>query len=496
MRTRRFNEPIEDAYAFRQAQTAANVDLWHRFGFSMIDYHVPVFGGGVWIHEFPFYQLLVYLIAPVSGGTEHAGRLVSIGAFALAMFAVFRISARAFSGGSVVAPIASAVAFTFVPINVFYFRAFLLDPLALACVLIAVLASVELSRRHSWVWFSVLGVGITASTLSKSSITFVYVFMIAILLLRASFTWRMRERLALYLFATGIAIANVTWVLYAGSMNENSNGMSWEMMQWWYFGSKFTDVGALTMVWSRIPDQLGYEICGVALFGAVVGILRSSRWRMPILGLSFGAIAYVPVFTNLNQVHDYYQLPLYPVVAIFFGAGAVVLLRLLNRRLIVFGMIIIVLICAQFVQNARRDLTIGYFGSGAVDYALIGIAKELNSHTPDSLLVVIGDGVDKNDPRLLYEAGRIGTSVPLWNAEAVHAAIQSAPARTVIVMGDPIHSATLSIRYQEASSAPPVFVLLGPSQSGALSQEIINRGYRLTYRSNTMIILRYGENLN
>jgi hypothetical protein len=494
MRLNRFFSPIEDAYAFRQTQTASNVELWYRYGFSFLDYHVPIFGGGVWIHEVPFYQLIVFLSAPFAGGIEQAGRLVSIAAFLISMIAISRISSRMFSRNSLAGLVTTLVVFSFVPINVFYYRAFLIDPFVIAISLIALLASVELARRYSPIWLGCLCLCLGVAALSKSSVIFVFSIMIGLLIFRAFRHWGRVTRLLFISYILALFATLLIWISYSGRANVESNGMSWGMMKWWYFGSSIYDPETISTVGGRLYSQLGFVVIGVAVCGVAACLLRKSPHRLPILGLAAGIVLYVPIFTNLNRVHDYYQLPLYPAVAFFAGAGAVALVGVNKKRHTAIMGVAVLLGCLYFVQHSRNELDITYFAPNAVDYNIIAVAGEIKSNTPDNPLVVIGENTDKNDPRLLYEADRVGSVIPLNFRGVVDTAVAAAPGRLVVLMGDWIHPRTLTARYEDAGSGAPVFVLLGNSPEYAeIQSELVIRGYRVTYSSPRMKILVWHE---
>ena len=94
LRLYRFNAPLLDQHAFRQTQTASEVWLWDVFGFTPFEYHVPVYGGGHWVLEFPWYQWIVYAFTAVFGFHEQFGRLVSILAFVACAYLLFQIGRR------------------------------------------------------------------------------------------------------------------------------------------------------------------------------------------------------------------------------------------------------------------------------------------------------------------------------------------------------------------------------------------------------------------
>ena len=203
------------------------------------------------------------------------------------------------------------------------------------------------------------------------------------------------------------------WTRHADSLNVPSNGMTFANMRWWYFGSTLLDGNLWHTVFNRFLDNLNFVgLLFVGLGLTAIATLRSGH-RLVMVALIASGFMSIAVFANLNRVHDYYQLPYYPTIALLGGLGVwsigSLALRISRERAI------------QLTAGILAGLAMGwtitlfhasYFADAAFDMASLGIATELAQHTPDKPLVYLADAADPNEPMVLYEARRLGWRVP------------------------------------------------------------------------------------
>ena len=413
LRFYRFNAPLLDQHAFRQTQTASEVWLWHRFGFSPFEYHVPMYGGGFWVLEFPWYQWIVYGLGLVFGLHEQLGRVVSIMAFVACAYLLFEIGKRLL--GSRAAAVAAVVFLAFMPATVFFYRAFLIDPTLIAVALLMFLAAIRLWERFSWTWTAVFVGSFFVPALGKANLIVVFSLPIIVLIVRALMARRLPWK-GLAVLTGGAVLSIVTlwlWTRHADSLNVPSNGMTFANMRWWYFGSTLLDGNLWHTVFNRFLDNLNFVgLLFVGLGLTAIATLRSGH-RLVMVALIASGFMSIAVFANLNRVHDYYQLPYYPTIALLGGLGVwsigSLALRISRERAI------------QLTAGILAGLAMGwtitlfhasYFADAAFDMASLGIATELAQHTPDKPLVYLADAADPNEPMVLYEARRLGWRVP------------------------------------------------------------------------------------
>jgi 4-amino-4-deoxy-L-arabinose transferase-like glycosyltransferase len=412
LRFYRFNAPLLDQHEFRQTQTASEVWLWHRFGFAAFEYHVPMYGGGFWVLEFPWYQYIVYALGLVFGLHEQLGRIVSILAFVACAYLLFEIGKRLL--GSRAAAVAAVVFLTFMPATVFFYRAFLIDPTLIAVGLLMFLAAIRLWERFSWTWTAVFVVAFFVTALGKANLIVVFSLPIIVLIVRALMARRLPWK-GFAVLAAGVVVSAITlwlWTRHADALNVPSNGQTFANMRWWYFGSTVFDANLWHTVFNRFLDNLnlvGLLFVGIGL--TAIATLRSGH-RLVIVALIASGLMSIAVFANLNRVHDYYQLPYYPTIALLGGLGVwsvgSLALRISRERAI------------QLTAGILAGLAMGwtitlfhssYFADAALDMATLGTATELAQHTPDQPLLYLADGADPNEPMVLYEARRLGWRV-------------------------------------------------------------------------------------
>ena len=427
MRFYRFSAPILDQYTFRQTQTASTVWLWERFGFDFFNYRVPMFGAGHWVLELPVYQGLVWLLSRPFGGIEAAGRLVSIGAF-VAVAVLIYLLVKEFVGSRSAAVFSVAV-FTFLPVNVFYYRAVIIDPLLIATTLLAMYAAVRLVRSFNWAWMAVLAVAVPISVLGKASIVLAVGLPIIVLGVRLLIARTTPTSGKLALVGIGVVTLALVfvWTRHADELNLASGALTFSNGGYWFFGSTFSDAELFRIIGQRFTDNLG--LLGVLLVGLGLASIPSvrTRFRLELAALVVGGFLSVGIFANLNRIHDYYQLPYYVTLSILAGMGLDMLYRALvgvsrplARQIAAGVLVALAVICSLATWNT-------YFAPTAVAYSMLGQALEMRAATPDERLLVVQDNGDKNEPMLWYEARRVGWRVPSNDEAQADRIVASAP---------------------------------------------------------------------
>ena len=466
LRFYRFNAPLLDQHAFRQTQTASEVWLWHRFGFSPFEYHVPMYGGGFWVLEFPWYQWIVYGLGLVFGLHEQLGRVVSIMAFVACAYLLFEIGKRLL--GSRAAAVAAVVFLAFMPATVFFYRAFLIDPTLIAVALLMFLAAIRLWERFSWTWTAVFVGAFFVTALGKANLIVVFSLPIIVLIVRALIARRLPWK-GLAVLTGGVVLTIVTlwlWTRHADSLNLPSNGMTFANMQGWYFGSTLLDANLWHTVFQRFLDNTGVIGMLFVGLGAVAIATVKTGHRLVLVALIASGFISVAIFANLNRVHDYYQLPYYPTIALLGGLGVwsigSLALRISRERAI---QLTAGLLAGLAITWTITLFSSSYFADAAVDVGSLGTALELSQNTPDRPLVYLAEGADANDPTILYEAKRLGWRVPTAD---------EAQARQRVAATSDLGA----IAVQKGPSGTPAWV--GPLAA--------SKGFHKTWDGNTFVI--------
>lgn len=411
LRTYRISAPLLDQHLFRQTQTASTVWLFDRFGYDPLNYRVPMFGAGNWVLEFPTYQSIVYGLTLVTGFHEWTGRVVSILCFVAAAWLLYLLVHKWV--GSTRAAVFAVVIFTFLPISVFYFRAFMIDPLAIALTLAALLAATHLFERWSWPIFGAYAAVLLLAALTKPTIVAALGIPLATLGLRTVLgaSTPLAGRLSLVGTWTVTAIVLGLWTRHSDSVNVASNGMSFSEMRDWYFGSTVRPE-----LWTTVGQRLLEQATILGLVVVALGLVAipsvRTRYRPELIGLVASAPISLAIFANLNIVHDYYQLPYVVTLAVLGGLGADAIMRWVARAVderaaLQAGAGLAVVLVGLWTLSLFQ----GYFGPNAVQVAIDDAATELAQNTPDERIVVVSPGADYNDPILFYQARRVGWRV-------------------------------------------------------------------------------------
>lgn len=404
----RLTAPLGDAHAFRQTQTASSVWLYHRLGFDLFDYHVPMFGGGYWILEFPFYQWIVFGLTEVFGHRETMGRLVSILAYVGTSALLYRITHRL--TGRRGAAVGALLFLSLLPITVYFQRAVMIDPLLIMMSLLVAYALLRLVEQFRWTWFAILAVAVVVTALGKANLLVVLMGLIVPLGLRVMLDRRtpLPGRIGLVVLPIVTGVLFKLWLNRADRINEASNGMTFASMRWWYLGTDFLDGALWRTVGQRVFDQLTLGGLLAVVAGMVaVGSVRT-RHRLELVAMFVGAVISIGIFKNLNGVHDYYQLPYYPILAVFGGLGLLSLHDGVARLSRSGAIRVMAAVAATLGIVWTLNLFNGYFGNNAVSTAWREAGAKLRAATPDEKLLIIQEGGDPNEPNLLYEARRIG----------------------------------------------------------------------------------------
>lgn len=323
----RLSTPLADWHSWRQADTAAvarnftieGIDLWHpRFDdLSSIPSGKPNLEGYRFV-EFPFQALMIAAAAKVAPDFPLIvwGRLFSIG-FSLLSLVLLYLLVKRHSGEAVA--LLAAFFFAFLPYNIYYSRVILPEPL-FVCFTLAGLYGFDLfldefDRPLKILIGSVAVVSFMFSLLLKPFSVF---FWPAVLYL----VWQRKRTLKKTWLITVVMLALATlpfwaWRWWAGKFPEGIPDWRWLLN---------SDGIRLRPAWFRwlLAERLAKLILGyLGVVPFVLGILikpsEKEGWYYHLWLL--GTLAYLVIFATGNVTHDYYQIILLPMVAVFLARG-------------------------------------------------------------------------------------------------------------------------------------------------------------------------------
>jgi len=264
--------------------------------------------------EPPILEVLASLSYLVLGG-EHLwlSRLLSALFWVVGGVFLYRVAIRLVSPNAAVLSVAF---YLFAPTILLASRAFMPDPMMIMLLVISIFSIVSYHEQPSTRRFVLAAVVSSLAVLVKPGICLFQVFGV----FSSLAVYRQGLRKALFsshllLFTAFIVIPTGLYYFYGTFVAGFLQGQVQDKVmlklllrerfwQGWFHGA---------------GNMMGY----VALGGALLGCLsaRAGLPRALLIGLWGGYVLYGMVFTFHIRTHDYYQLPLIPVVALSFGLG-------------------------------------------------------------------------------------------------------------------------------------------------------------------------------
>ncbi|MDP3941734.1 MAG: glycosyltransferase family 39 protein [bacterium] len=346
----RFSSPIADWHSWRQADTSSVSRIYSEQGFDLLHprFHdlsnVP--SGldnpqGYRFVEFPLYNILQAGFYGIFGvlTLEEWGRIVTIMASSISALLIFLI-VRKHAESNVA--LGSAFFFAILPYSIYYGRVILPDPLMVTTTLSAIyffdrwllektedktLQSKNFAKIYSPGFFLLSVISAAAALLLKPFAAFF--FLPIVVLAFNAFGLRLLRRWQLYVYTLVAFLPLLSWRWWMLRFPEGI-----PVSDWLFNGGNIRFKGAF-FYWI-FGDHLGKEMLGFAgytllLLGIMVVassvFMRREKSQRFFLSFLVASLLYVFVVARGNVQHDYYQIPLLPTVAIFFGFGAAFLYK-------------------------------------------------------------------------------------------------------------------------------------------------------------------------
>lgn len=128
--------PILDSFNFRQAQTATFALNFYKYGINLFQTELDIFGIGGQKYltlEFPIYEAIVAALYKLFFVSDIWGRIVSITAGFIGAWYLYKIVSLLIKDKKIA--VYSVFFFLFAPLNLFYHRAFMIEPTIIAFLL-------------------------------------------------------------------------------------------------------------------------------------------------------------------------------------------------------------------------------------------------------------------------------------------------------------------------------------------------------------------------
>jgi 4-amino-4-deoxy-L-arabinose transferase-like glycosyltransferase len=399
LRLYKFDIALADHHSWRQADTAAVARNFIKEGWDFlrprIDNFSPLHPGKpnserLFLVEPPIYNSIVAGAYRILGVEIKFARLVSI-FFSLGSMVLLYLIVSHFWGERV--GLWSAFFFATLPYSIFYSRVVLPEPMIICLNLAMLYSAIKWLERDSTVNYFFF---VALSAISFSQKTFpIFLILPLVYLFINKFGLEVFRQRKLYQWGLLVFLPLIGW-------------------RWWV--NNFPE-GVPANLW--LFNQGGIRFKGAFfhwIFAKRIGELILGFWGLPLLvlglvqkpkkeGLFFycwllSIIVYIFVFAAGNVTHDYYQIPLIPILCIFLARGADFLIseKTINRFA---GYLLLATCCLFMFAFSWYEVRGFYHLQSGVDLA--GVA--VNEMAPKEALVLTGDS---NDATLLYNTNRFG----------------------------------------------------------------------------------------
>lgn len=312
VRLYKIDSPIADWHSWRQADTAAVTRNFIKEGFNPF---IPKYDdmssvaeksinnpGRFRFVEFPIYNIVVYPFYLIFGIVETYHRLVSV-FFSLGSIIFLYLLTRKYT--NIITAQIAAFTFALLPFNVFFSRTTLPEP---TFVFFALGMVYFLDNLSSWgfvfmalaflikPWAIFFFLPVVYSVAQKDKKFFLKRFIpLSLIALLPFIFWR------LWILQEPAGIPSSSWLL-------NSDGIRFRPAFFWWI----------------ISERVGREILGVTgafLFFLGLIVKQKKSYFLHLWFLSH--VLFITIFATGNVRHDYYQVILVPVLAIFLAKGIV-----------------------------------------------------------------------------------------------------------------------------------------------------------------------------
>lgn len=404
---------IEEPMAWRQFDTEFFAYDFYKNGIDLFKPSVSWMGAyKTTILEFPLISALISLFYLIFEPSVFIARTVIFVFFLGSAFYLYKLFEKLYYRS-----LASFILFVYLlsPLSVYYSRALNIDfPVmffAFAALYYFILAAD--TEKYSFV---IIGVILsTAGFLIKAPYMFIIYFPLAYYIIsKKKFSFAMR---ILPIMAIPVA-AFIFWNIH--TVNSNNNSPDWYFipgyfkftdMSSWYFGS--LEQRFEVNNWERLLTRFGASgitFIGLPLFLTGLFVkLKDGYNRKFMFWYSAGTAVYLLIFFSLNVIHDYYQIPLLVITAMYTAAGIDFIYRRINLKNDLYNRIVLTFILIALGVNGVWFTERWYYKPDKIRNTAAELIKK-NTGTDDLIIASI-DLTDPRDPRILAPAHRYGWAI-------------------------------------------------------------------------------------
>jgi 4-amino-4-deoxy-L-arabinose transferase-like glycosyltransferase len=428
--------PLVDAHRWRQVDTASVARTFHEERFNIFYPQVNWGGRNAYVEmEFPLLPAISAVLYKVFGPHEYIGRVVTM-AFSTAMIAALYGLGRELYGAT--GGLAAAFLLAVSPAAVFFGRTFMPDSMMLFFWVSGVFAFVRYCRtgsRHA------LWLGAAAATLA--CLAKIPAVMMFAPIAGAAWHWKrwtaLRDGALLVALAVPLAVT-AAWYWHAFRLY-NETGLTFGILfhpartyppliapgPWTTAFSKWSSLRLLASsgYYLTLLDRLYHLLLlPIGFAGALVGavVWKRSDGRLVADAWLAAIILFVLAAAEANIGHEYYQLPIVPVAALYFGAFARPVFESVSSsgdrlRWVRPAALAAILGIIGFAGFFYSGIINSHFRPNSLDVRVLLAGAAVERVVPPDALVVVADDYGVTSPLLLHFAHRKGWSFDVDNLQ-------------------------------------------------------------------------------
>lgn len=372
VRIYKIDNPIADWHSWRQADTAAVTRNFVKFGIDILhpryDDFSDVSGKGLFnpqgyrYVEFPLFNLIHYSLLSIGPflTLEVWGRLTSVlSSLVSAVFLFFIVRRRL---GSRTALLTSFF-YILLPFNIYFTRVVLPDPL-MVTLFLAALNFHDLKRRYLTLLFGSLAILVKPVAIFFLLPIYIKNFWLGLFMLAPFGLWRLWS----HNFPEGVPSS--LWLL-------NGNRIRFRPAFFrWIFGERLGDL--ILGHWGVLP--------------LTMGLLDPKFFATWVVG----AALYLFTFATGNVHHDYYQIPIIPIISILLAIGCVNFSTTYVRKIMVATCVIFMFGFSWYDIKGLYQIN---------NWSIVHAGLAVDKLVPKDAVIIAPYG---GDTALLYQTNRHG----------------------------------------------------------------------------------------
>lgn len=280
------------------------------------------------------------------------------------------------------------VYYFFLPFSIIESRFMMPDPMMVACTICAIWALVRWEKHRTMRWAIATGLLTGYAILTKSVAGFILLPAFALFTLKVSPFKKLIKDIQVWTIVILAALPSLVYYIY-GVFFFGTLGSQFQNR---FFLNLLSDP-AHYIRWLNVIDQkLGLGVVMLAIVG--IALVKEKKYQLLLLGWFAGFVLYGLVFPYHIWTHDYYHLPLIPIVALSLaplGAG----LRQASQEkasarwstaLVILALLVYIV---PNVWNARVELARKDYREEARNY--LPIEEALAGHLDDQIISLTAD---------------------------------------------------------------------------------------------------------